>query len=124
MKAAPYFLMLTAALALSACNKELGEVNLAPTCKDQKVISAAQGQGVVLFDQREQAYTIHYSVPGSIDSKIVGFICGELPSAFRQDSLEVSFTGSYLAFDKYASPIGGEEYYYLSLSQIARVTGE
>ncbi|MCB2408607.1 hypothetical protein [Hymenobacter lucidus] len=124
MKKNVCLLALAAAFGATSCQQELPELIVQETCGSKTVIKEnVLGEGRVFLDKKEQLYTIHAKIPGTFNAPTVGFICGQLPEAFRKDSLPVSFTGTYRAFDKYAPP-SGVEYYYLSPSKLEIITGE
>ncbi|UOQ55053.1 hypothetical protein [Hymenobacter cellulosivorans] len=123
MKAILPLLALTALLTTS-CSEDKAGVIAPEGCSSLIVKENVDGRGLVLYDVRERVYTIQTSVPGTPDGQIVGFVCGVLPEAFRQDSLLVSFTGTYTQFNKYSPPVASQEYYYLSLSRLEAIKGE
>lgn len=125
MKKVVCLLALAAAFGAAGCQNEVPELIVQETCGSKTLVKEnVRGEGRVFFDKKEQGYTIHSQAPGTPGTRTVGFICGQLPEAFRKDSLLVSFTGTYREFDKYAPPVSGVEYYYLSLTQLEIITGE
>jgi hypothetical protein len=124
MKAFSPILALAGLLLATSCEDPTLNVAAADSCSDDVVRKDVQAQGIMLFDKQEQVYAIHSNVPGTPDSKIIAFVCGPLSEAFHQDSLPVSYTGTYSQFSKYSPTISGQEYYYVSLSKIELVTGE
>ncbi|PJJ58871.1 hypothetical protein [Hymenobacter chitinivorans] len=123
MKATLPILALATVLA-TACADERPDVVTPEGCGSVIVQENVDGRGLVRYDAQNQVYTIRSSVAGTTNGQIVGFVCGALPEAFRQDSLPVSFTGTYTQYTKAVPPDPGLEYYYLSLSRLEAITGE
>ncbi|TGE23327.1 hypothetical protein [Hymenobacter metallicola] len=125
MKKLVWVVALAAGSLLAACEEESEAVAVQESCNAKKIVREnVSGEGLVFFDSRAYQYTIRTKAKSALEAAAVGFICGQLPEEFKKDSLVVSFTGNYAEFDKYAAPVGGPEYYYLTLSKLERISGE
>lgn len=125
MKKVINMLALGVALAATGCQDEEKQPIIQESCAAKRVIKeAVLSQGLVIYDRQSYQYTIHTPANSAFEAPAVGVICGQLPEAFRKDSLKVSFSGTYTEFDAYAPPAGSSDYYYLLLTTLEPITGE
>lgn len=80
--------------------------------------SVSNTEGIVYYNTEEKAFNIVVTIPNTYDSQDIGFVC-ELPENLEQDGTKVIFSGDYRDYGKHAA-IGGQEYYYLTLSKIEK----
>jgi hypothetical protein len=86
-------------------------------CFTGKVIKSVKNQkGTVYYNANEKQYAVYVTIPGTYDSRDVGFICDK-PETLKVDGLSVNFDGNYFAYEKDKKPqTGGEKYYYLAIN--------
>ncbi|HEV7382330.1 MAG TPA: hypothetical protein VGN64_21190 [Dyadobacter sp.] len=79
--------------------------------------SVKQQNGTVYYNSNEEKYAVYVTIPGTIDSRDVGFICAT-SDTLKTDGLSINFDGNYYSYEKGRnSPIGRTEYYYLNITQ-------
>lgn len=115
--------MLAAGLCLlcfagSGCQDDADALNYSCAPDAPSVKQAKDLVGIVYFYEAEQRYAIVHGIPGTYDSRDVGFVC-TLPKNLQQDGQKVVFSGTYRAYTG-NSPFGpvGSTYYYLDLRQV------
>ena len=80
--------------------------------------SVTNTEGIIYYNTQEKAFNIVVTIPNTYDSQDIGFVC-ELPENLKQDGAKVIISGDYRGYGKQAA-IGGQKYYYLSLSKIEK----
>ena len=115
---------------LTSCNKDNSETPLPilpltvlqtdqPACFESRPVirQSTNLTGRVSFSKELNSYFISYSVPGTYDTDWIGFVCN-LPEAYKMLNKQVVFSGEYRKGPDRTPTFGGEESYYLFLTDI------
>jgi hypothetical protein len=115
---------------LISCNRDTNESpmpvlpltvlrNDQPACFESRPVirQSTNLTGRVSFSKEVNSYFISYGVPGTYDSVWIGFVCN-LPEAYKVLNKQVIFSGEYRKGPDRAPNFGGEESYYLFLTDI------
>lgn len=115
----PTLLFLVSHLSCTTRNVTTQGSDLCPNAgKFVKKVKSVTGR--VYLDSTRQQYLIRRGIPGTYDSVDVGYVCN-LPEAFQESGLKIEFSGSYYGNDEVPASFAGLEYYYLTVTKIAKV---
>lgn len=83
------------------------------------IAQAKDWEGYVYFLGNTKLYSITYTVPNTIDTQWIGYVCN-MPDEFKRGGLKVMFSGKYYHAYKYIKHPGidGRPQLYLSLEKI------
>lgn len=83
------------------------------------IAQAKDWEGYVQYLGNTKLYSITYTVPNTIDSQWIGYVCN-MPDEFKRGGLKVVFSGNYYHAYKYIKHTGidGHPQFYLSLERI------
>lgn len=89
-----------------------------------EVLQASNDEAIIGYYQKYNRWAIYTiaDTAGNIDSRIIGLTC-DIPTNMQVDGLPVTFSGTFKKFnaDENITPqIGGDDLYYLTLSQITK----
>jgi hypothetical protein len=95
------------------------------TCFSGKSIKKVKNQkGTIYYDLYEKRYAVYVSIPGTVDSQDVGFLCDNL-NTLKKDNLSITFTGEYHSYlEDRKPPVGGQKYYFLEIKKFKILTGQ
>ena len=84
------------------------------------IAEAKDWEGYVYFLGTTKLYSITYTVPNSVDSQWIGYVCN-MPNEFKRGGLKVTFSGKYYHAYKYVKHLGidGHPQFYLQLEKIS-----
>lgn len=111
-------LIVMVAMTFLTCKEDKAKPNAnIESCYTGKVVKTAKNlRGVVSYNTQEKQYAVYVTIPGTIDSRDVGFICDKLDS-LKKEELVIEFSGNYYDYKENAKPpMGGLTYYYLDIT--------
>lgn len=106
------FILLSSLFLFSGC-----EDDFFPCQLGKPIGKVSNEKGIIWYNSSTQSYAVYYSVAGSYDTQLVGFICN-ITDSLRKDGLEITFSGNYYPYNEKEPAIWGQEYYTLELTKI------
>ena len=73
--------------------------------------------GRISFSKEQNLYFISHGVSGTYDTVWIGYVCN-LPDQYKVLDKQVIFSGEYRKGPDRQSTVGGEESYYLFLTEV------
>ncbi len=86
----------------------------------EAVKSVKDQKGFVWFEVQSKTYSVFVGIDGTYDCSDIGIPCN-LPDKYKEEGLEILFSGKYYKCKEFSPIIPGQTYYYLELTEIKSV---
>lgn len=117
-----YFFVVTSVLTFSNCKKNTADTFCTTNRISIKTLSSSNGMIIYYLKYNKYGVRIDTSITGNVDSQVIGLSC-EIPKELQNDGASVKISGQLKRFnaDENISPqMGGDDLYYLQITQIIK----